>query len=197
MSNKQIPSSRTAAKSKLNLASELYALGSKTTGTRSDDAKSGKNPSDRNKRDSVTSGTSGLPVPKKAKLGITTLPSSSSRSSSEGPGSSSASLEYWEQTIIECEPVDLVQSVLTAIDQQDSDTIIGLTCGAIKLYSSGRNKPDNMLCMQLLYLSKLRPHIFCNETVTQALVSVLKRDSQNAFKGKNNPSVHVLSKYLI
>lgn len=195
MSNKPISSSRTAAKSKLNLASELYALGSKASSSRSsDETKGGKSSSDR-KRDSGGTSASTIPASKKAKLALTGLSGASSRSSSEGPASAGASLEYWEQTVIECEPVDLVDSVLTAIDQQDSDTIIGLICGAIKLYASPRNKSDLLLQMELLYLSKLRPHIFCNETVTQALISVLKRDTQNSFKGKNNPSLHVLSKF--
>uniref|UniRef100_A0A336KFD9 CSON009829 protein n=1 Tax=Culicoides sonorensis TaxID=179676 RepID=A0A336KFD9_CULSO len=195
MSNKPIPSSRTAAKSKLNLASELYALGSKAGSSRSsDEQKSGKTSSDR-KRESGGSSSSALPASKKAKLSLPGLSGASSRSSSEGP--SSASIEYWEQTVIECEPVDLVSSVLTAIDQQDSDTIIGLICGAIKFYANPRTKTDNLLYMDLVYLSKLRPHIFCNETVTQALVSVLKRDTQNAFKGKNNPSSHVLTCNLL
>lgn len=193
MSNKPI-SSRTAAKSKLNIASELYALGSKAGSSRSsDETKAGKSSSER-KRESGGSSSSTLPASKKAKLSLTGLGGgASSRSSSEGPASAGTSLEYWEQTVIECEPVDLVDSVLTAIDQQDSDTIIGLICGAIKLYASPRTKSDLLLQMELLYLSKLRPHIFCNETVTQALVSVLKRDTQNSFKGKNNPSLHVLS----
>lgn len=193
MSNKPI-SSRTAAKSKLNIASELYALGSKAGSSRSsDETKAGKSSSER-KRESGGSSSSTLPASKKTKLSLTGLSGgASSRSSSEGPASAGTSLEYWEQTVIECEPVDLVDSVLTAIDQQDSDTIIGLICGAIKLYASPRTKSDLLLQMELLYLSKLRPHIFCNETVTQALVSVLKRDTQNSFKGKNNPSLHVLS----
>lgn len=192
MSNKPISSSR--AKSKLNIASELYALGSKAGSSRSsDETKGGKSSSDR-KRESGGS-TSALPASKKSKLSLAGLTSAtSSRSSSEGPAGTS--LEYWEQTVIECEPVDLVDSVLTAIDQQDSDTIIGLICGAIKLYASPRAKSDVLLQMQLIYLSKLRPHIFCNEIVTQALVSVLKRDTQNSFKGKNNPSLHVLSEFF-
>jgi integrator complex subunit 1 len=106
-------------------------------------------------------------------------------------------LEQWEQVAMECEPVDLVASILAAIDQQDSDTVVGLVCGAIKFVTSSRVKSDSILTLSLLYLARIRPHIFCNETIRSALESILKRDSAHSFKGRNNPTVHILAANLL
>ncbi|GAB0098046.1 Integrator complex subunit 1 [Sergentomyia squamirostris] len=84
-------------------------------------------------------------------------------------------MDLWEQSAIDCEPVELVASVFAAIDLQDSDTLIGLLCGGIKLMTSARHQQDHILLLSLLYLSKLRPNLFANEIVTSALVGVLKQ----------------------
>lgn len=191
--NKPPTMSSRSAKGKITMphhGSELFALGSKSS---SSETKNTNKPSPaERKRDSSSSSSSSMQTAKKAKL-ASPLPGNSTRSDR----TPSATLEYWEQQVIECEPQELVSSVLTATDQQDSDTIIGLICGAIKSYVNARTKPDIMLTLQLFYLAKLRPHIFCNEVVTQALVSVLKSGSQNSFKAKNNPSGHVITCNLL
>ncbi|XP_058124084.1 integrator complex subunit 1 [Anopheles ziemanni] len=206
---------------------ELYALGSKSSvgGSRGDDGKSrivvgsvGGVVSERKREASgsmALGGAGGPATTKKIKLtsgasssvvggvtsGLGTIASlvGTSKSSSGGDSSSSSSvLEYWEQCAMECESVDLAATVLAAIEQQDSDSVVGYICGAIKLLISPKSKSESVLSLSLLYLARLRPHLFCNETITSALVAVLKRDgSGNAFKGRNNPTMHILACNLL
>ncbi|XP_053675134.1 integrator complex subunit 1 [Anopheles nili] len=201
---------------------ELYALGSKSSvgGSRGDDGKSrvvvgGVSDRKREASASMTLGSAGGPVAaKKIKLSSGTSASlvgasssglgsisglGTSKSSSGGDSSSSSSiLEYWEQCAMECESVDLAATVLSAIEQQDSDSVVGYICGAIKLLISPKSKSESVLSLSLLYLARLRPHLFCNETITSALIAVLKRDgSGNAFKGRNNPTMHILACNLL
>lgn len=194
-------------------ASELFALGSKSSSNRDDaknkvmsSSKSSSTASDR-KRESSTVPISSVPA-KKAKLSSSIGGSGSSSSRSGGDsaigvgGTSSANasatiLDYWEQVAMDCETVDLVCAVLAAIDQQDSDKVVGLVCGAIKALISPRSKPESMLSLSLLYLAKIRPHLFCNETISSALVSILKRDTSHTFKGRNNPTTHILAANLL
>lgn len=186
--------------------SEIFALGSKpsASSTSRDDVKSkvmssstsGKSSSLPDRKREATSAlpSSAAKKPKLPNLGGTSSTHSSTRSS-DAP-SSSTTQEYWEQVAIECDASDLVQSVLTAIDRQDSDQVVGLLCGAIKALTA-RSKPESVLSLSLLYLAKVRSSMFCNETVTAALLSILRRDSQHAFKGRNNPSTHILAANLL
>lgn len=74
--------------------------------------------------------------------------------------------------------------------------VVALLCGAIKALAQ-RSKLESVLSLSLLYLAKLRPSLFCNEIVTAALTSILRRDSQHTFKGRNNPSTHILAANLL
>lgn len=152
------------------------------------------------KRDAPTPPSS--TVAKKPKIGLsgssqtTSTSQSHSHSHSSHSGSSSTShLEYWEQVARECDPADLVQKVLAAIDMQDSDNVVAYICGAIKALTQRRG--EHILSLSLLYLAKLRPTLFCNETVTSALMSILKRDTQHTFKSRNNPTTHILAANLL
>lgn len=135
---------------------------------------------------------SGLPGASQSSAASSTSSSSSHSRPFDG---SSSHMEYWEQVARECEPADLVHSVLAAIDMQDSDTVVALICGAIK--SLIQRRTESILSLSLVYLAKLRPTLFCNETVTSALMSILKRDTQHTFKNRNNPSMHILAANLL
>lgn len=190
------PGSSRSGKSKPGVphhGSELFALGSKSSSR--DDAKINKvvisnTKSTDRKRDASTSLTS--VTVKKPKI-ATTGPSSRLVEGS----SSSSTLEYWEQVAVDCEIVDLIPSVLSAIEQQNSDTVIALVCGAIRTLVASRSKPDSMLFLTLLYLAKIRPQLFFNEVVTTALISILKRDTGHAFKGRTNPTLQILAANLL
>lgn len=184
--------------------SEIFALGSKSSSSSSsrDDMKNkvmsssstSKSGQDR-KRDAPT--PPGSMPPKKPKLTVLAGNSQASRSVEGGSsgGSSSSHNEYWEQIARESEPSDLVHSVLSAIEKQDSDTVVALLCGAVKTLT--QRKPDSILTYSLMYLAKLRPVLFCNETITSALISILKRDPQHTLKSRNNPSTHILAANLL
>ncbi|XP_050664599.1 integrator complex subunit 1 [Leptidea sinapis] len=96
-------------------------------------------------------------------------------------------------TSLEIDPVDLVPNVLQALDTHNSDKLLGLLTGSIRLLKSQRSKPDPILCMSMLYLTKIRPNMFAHETVTQTLCTLLKREQGVAFKSKGNPLVFVLA----
>lgn len=140
--------------------------------------------------------------PKLPNLGVSSSMHSASFSTVARPtsdassSSTSQNLEYWEQVAQECDPLDLVQSVLTSIDRQDSEQVVALLCGAIKTLAS-RPKIETPHSLSLLYLAKLRPSLFCNEVVTTALLSILRRDSQPSFKVRSNPSTHILAANLL
>lgn len=95
--------------------------------------------------------------------------------------------------------MDLISAVLTATEQQDSDKIVSLVCSAIKSLSSSKSKNDQVLVMSLLYLGKIRPHIFCNDNITAALLSLLKTDPQHSVRHttKNNTTVFVMAANLL
>lgn len=129
---------------------------------------------------------------------------SSSLHSASGSGSNTlanaTSPESWEDAInTECENVDLIAAVIHASDQQNSDRIVSLVCAAIKNLSSQKSKNDTVLILSLLYLAKIRPHIFENDKILAAIISLLKTDSQHNVRHsmKSNTSVFVMAANLL
>jgi integrator complex subunit 1 len=162
-------------KSKMQHSSDLFALGG-----------GNKNPA--GKRD----GTSQLPsTSKKARITPSTISSS---------GAPSSSSENWEDAInTECENIDLISSVLQATDQQDSDKIVSLVCSALKSLSNPKSKNDSVLITSLLYLAKIRPHIFANDNIVAAILSLLKTDSSHSVRHamKSNTTVFAMAANLL
>ena len=103
----------------------------------------------------------------------------------------------WEVVAIDCDPADLVPMVLEANDADDAEKLIGLVCGAIKTVKNTKWKPDQVVCMGLLYLVKIRPSIFSHHCIFHGLVSLLKREQAHTFKNKGNPVVPVLAANLL
>ncbi|KAH9642292.1 hypothetical protein HF086_009656 [Spodoptera exigua] len=177
MDRGKMPSAGRGAKSKApQHPQDIFALGSKSTVVVSRD------PEKRNIHKPSTSGVerkrepSGFgsqPPSKRARIG----------SPAEAVGGTS----------LEVDPVDLVPNVLQALDTHNSDKLLGLLTGSIRLLKSQRSKPDPILCMGLLYLTKIRPNMFAHETVTQSLCTLLKREQGAAFKNKGNPLVYILA----
>ncbi|CAG5004493.1 unnamed protein product [Parnassius apollo] len=155
---------------------DIFALGSKSTVVVSRDAEKRnihKPSSSGVERKRETSGFGSQPPSKKSRIG----------SPAETVGGTS----------LDVEPVDLVPNVLQALDTHNSDKLLGLLTGSIRLLKSQRSKPDIILCMSMLYLTKIRPNMFAHETVTQSLCTLLKREQGAAFKNKGNPLVFVLA----
>ncbi|XP_041969387.1 integrator complex subunit 1 [Aricia agestis] len=156
---------------------DIFALGSKSTVVVSRDSE---------KRNIHKPSTSGVGERKRETSSFGTQPPSK-RARIGSPA------EAISGTSLEIDPVDLVPNVLQALDTHNSDKLLGLLTGSIRLLKSQRSKPDPILCMSLLYLTKIRPNMFAHETVTQTLCTLLKREQGTAFKSKGNPLVFVLA----
>ncbi|XP_063831624.1 integrator complex subunit 1-like [Ostrinia nubilalis] len=155
---------------------DIFALGSKSTVVvnRDSEKRNIHKPSTSGvERKRETAGFGSQPPSKRARIG----------SPAEAVGGTS----------LEVDPVDLVPNVLQALDTHNSDKLLGLLTGSIRLLKSQRSKPDPILCMSMLYLTKIRPNMFAHETVTQSLCTLLKREQGAAFKSKGNPLVFVLA----
>lgn len=164
-------------KSKMQHSSDLILLGNKNAGG--------------NKRESSSAQIP--PASKKTRIAPSSIHSAST-------SSSTAASENWEDAInTECENVDLISSVLEATEKQDSDKIVSLVCSAIKSLSPPKAKNDSVLVSSLLYLAKIRPHIFANENISAATLSLLKTDSQHSVRHtmKNNTTVFVMAANLL
>lgn len=163
-------------KPKIQHSSDFFALGKNDNRKRSSEA-------------------STPPTSKKTRIVPSTFLASGSGTATSSPS------ENWEDAIgTECEnSVDLISSVLQATDQQDSDKIVSLVCSAIKSLSSPKSKNDPVLVMSLLYLGKIRPHIFPNDNVTAALLSLLKADPQHQVRHttKNKITVFAMAANLL
>ncbi|PZC76809.1 hypothetical protein B5X24_HaOG204126 [Helicoverpa armigera] len=177
MERGKMPSAGRGAKSKApQHPQDIFALGSKSTVVVSRDPEKRnihKPSSSGVERKRETSGFGSQPPSKRARIG----------SPAEAVGGTS----------LEVDPVDLVPNVLQALDTHNSDKLLGLLTGSIRLLKSQRSKPDPILCMSLLYLTKIRPNMFAHETVTQSLCTLLKREQGAAFKNKGNPLVYILA----
>jgi integrator complex subunit 1 len=147
----------------------------------------GKN--DNRKRDSGGSSTS-APIASTSKK-----PRTATSSGKETTPSS------WEDAInTECEnSVDLISAVLQATEKQDVDKIVSLVCSALKSLSNAKVKNDPILVMSLLYLGKIRPAIFANDNITNALISLLKTDPQHSVRHtpKHNNTIFVMAANLL
>lgn len=74
--------------------------------------------------------------------------------------------------------------------------MVALLCGAIKAFAH-RSKLESVLSLSMLYLAKVRPSLFCNEVVTAALTSVLRRETHPSFKQRTNSAAQVLAANLL
>lgn len=95
--------------------------------------------------------------------------------------------------------LNYVWNLIKFTDQQDSDKIVSLVCGAIKNLASSKSKNDSILIMSLLYLAKIRPHIFGNDNISAAILSLLKTDSQHTVRHpvKNNTTIFAMAANLL
>lgn len=177
---------------------DLFALGTKSS---SETKRSGvvhNKPStshpltgDRKREQPGSTLTSGLAPPKKPKTGVQNPPST------ERPGARPGGAESWEMVAMECDPMELVPSVLEASDLDEADRVVGLICGALRVLRSQRWKPDMLLYTNLCYLAKVRPSLLASDCVVHALSSLLRRDATHSFKSKGNPVVPVLAANLL
>ena len=66
----------------------------------------------------------------------------------------------------------------------------GLILGAVKMLKSQRAKPDPVLYLSLMHLSKSRDYLFQTKDIIDAFCSLLRRDVKEAYKSKSmSPSM--------
>ncbi|KAL1458544.1 hypothetical protein WDU94_008682 [Cyamophila willieti] len=101
--------------------------------------------------------------------------------------------DYWDSLAIDVDPVDLVPTVVDANNHDNSDKVIGILCGALKLLKVQRPRPDSILWMSLMHLVYVHPYLFTHDCITQGLCSLLKKD---AYKNKNASSTILAANLL-
>uniref|UniRef100_A0A8D8YUP5 Integrator complex subunit 1 n=3 Tax=Cacopsylla melanoneura TaxID=428564 RepID=A0A8D8YUP5_9HEMI len=175
--------------------SDIFALGAKTGRNESGDPK-------RNVPNMLGSKHSG-PVPtsklgtlgdRKRDLARIEPSTSSSVMPIKKPKISSPTIgDYWDSLAIDVDPVDLVPTVIDANNHDNSDKVIGILCGALKLLKAQQPRPDSILWMSLMHLATLHPYLFTHDCITQGLCSLLKKD---AYKNKTASSTVLAANLL-
>ncbi|KAH9505267.1 Integrator complex subunit 1 [Bulinus truncatus] len=145
------------------------------------------------KKESPSGPTSSGSLAKKPKFSAP-LFGSLSRPHGDVPSTlSSGSLQQYDEIAITVEPPELVHAILMAEEEMNDERAEGLLCGAVKHLRRDRSKPDQIIYLTLMYLSKCRPALFCTEMVMEAFCGLLKRELALTFKAKGNPLVSVLA----
>lgn len=94
------------------------------------------------------------------------------------------------------DPNDLIPFIEAGEEYGDSAEMY--LCGTVKSLRSQRTKPDNLLCFSLMYLVKVKPHLFSrSDMVVEAFCSLLKRDHSMTYKSKGNAAVSVLAANIL
>ncbi|BFZ03172.1 hypothetical protein BsWGS_06208 [Bradybaena similaris] len=106
---------------------------------------------------------------------------------------SSSSIQHYDEIAITVEPTELLPAILAAEDDIDDERAEALLCGAVKHLRTNRSKPDQIIYLTLMHLSKSKPSLFCSDIVTVAFCGLLKRELALTFKAKGNPLVSVLA----
>ncbi|CAG5115061.1 unnamed protein product, partial [Candidula unifasciata] len=88
---------------------------------------------------------------------------------------------------------EIAITVLAADDDMNDERAEALLCGAVKHLRTNRSKPDQIVYLTLMHLSKSRPSLFYSDIVTEAFCGLLKRELALTFKAKGNPLVSVLA----
>uniref|UniRef100_A0A1I8PSA0 Uncharacterized protein n=1 Tax=Stomoxys calcitrans TaxID=35570 RepID=A0A1I8PSA0_STOCA len=191
--SKQPSSSSVRAPKKVSshTGSEFFALGSK--GYR-DEAK-GKLPITKSSSSATVdrkreSSTSIMTAGKKPKLATAVR-------SGEGVSIAAPSNELWEQMGTDCDSVDIVETIQTAAEQHDTETLVRLICGSIKnlISSYAKSKPDMIAMLSIMYLAKVHPDYFSNDIITSGLLHILRRDFN--LKMRQSSYSHVLACNLL
>ena len=99
----------------------------------------------------------------------------------------------WENSAIECDTSELVRLIDDAENINATDRIEGYILGSVKSLKTQRAKPDPVLYLSLMYLSKSRDYLFQTKDILDAFCSLLRRDVKEAYKAKGNALVSVLA----
>ena len=75
--------------------------------------------------------------------------------------------------LISVEPAEFLHSVLAAEDDQNEERAEALLCGAAKTLRGTRAKPDSVLYLSLMHLSKAKPNLFSSDIVIEVCIIIL------------------------
>ncbi|XP_060659679.1 integrator complex subunit 1 [Drosophila nasuta] len=200
MDRNKMNASNRGQKKALMGGEQLYALGTKAV---RDDAKSkilpikgmpGSSNSNDRKREAPTALTSHASKRFRGNIkdGTTDMTPTTSTSGV-------AQYEVWEQVAVDCDLATVLESIYTAIEQNDNEAVVRFICGIIRQATStslsSRPKVDNIAYLTLLYLAKVHPNYFNNDVVTYALLSFLRRESN--VKMRYNVNLHIILTNLL
>ncbi|KAL3877747.1 hypothetical protein ACJMK2_035409 [Sinanodonta woodiana] len=99
----------------------------------------------------------------------------------------------FEESAIEVDPIDILEELSAAEDDENDERVEGIICGTVKLLRNSRCKPDHVVFLSLMYLAKAKPAVFNTELVIEAMCSLLKRDLSLNFKAKGNALTSVMA----
>ncbi|GFS13999.1 integrator complex subunit 1 [Elysia marginata] len=176
---------------------DFIALGKQSKPSESDVKRPGS-PQAIRKKDSSGTVLSSASAAKKPRLGGS-LFGSLGKPHGEGASASfsGAGLHLYDDIAITVDPAEFLHTLLNAEDDQNDEKIEALLCGAAKSLRSTRSKPDSVLYLSLMHLTKSKANLFSSDVVIEAFCSLLKRDIALSFKAKGNPLVSVLSCNLL
>ncbi|XP_073832821.1 integrator complex subunit 1 [Musca autumnalis] len=203
MDRNKVPlsSSRAPKKVSSHAGSEFFALGSKgysrdESKTKLPISKASTSSGVERKRDSAGTSSS-LLAAKKPKLSSSVRSSDGSGGSGVSGGIVAPSNELWEQMATDCDSVDIIETIQTAAEQHDNETLVRLICGCIKniISSYAKSKPDMIAMLSIMYLAKVHPDYFSNDIITSGLLHILRRDFN--LKMRQSSYSHVLACNLL
>lgn len=176
---------------------DFIALGKQSKPTETDVKRPGS-PQVIRKKDSPGTVLSSASAAKKPRLGGS-LFGSLGKPHGDGAGGSysGTGLQLHDDIAVTVDPAEFLNALLIADDEKNDEKIEALLCGAAKSLRSTRAKPDSVLYLSLMHLTKTRANLFSSDIVIEAFCSLLKRDIALSFKAKGNPLVSVLSCNLL
>ncbi|RUS89929.1 hypothetical protein EGW08_002281 [Elysia chlorotica] len=177
---------------------DFIALGKQSKPSEGDAKRPGSPQAIVRKKDSPGSVLSSASAAKKPKIGGS-LFGSLGKPHGDGAGTSfsGTGLRLHEDVAITVDPTEFFIAVMSAEDDQNEEKVEALLCGAAKSLRNTRAKPDSVLYLSLMHLTRARPNLFSSDIVIEAFCSLLKRDIALSFKAKGNPLVSVLSCNLL
>ncbi len=97
----------------------------------------------------------------------------------------------WEERAFVVPTNDLIGQILK-YESSSNEKIERLLCGVAKQLHNYKAKPDSILILSLIYIGKIRPHIFRSDIVVDAFSSLLKREALSMHAKMKNSQVPVM-----
>ncbi|XP_050313289.1 integrator complex subunit 1 isoform X2 [Anthonomus grandis grandis] len=111
----------------------------------------------------------------------------------------SSGIEPWEGLAVDCEIADVFDKIVQSMQTANMEKCVAYILGVIKNLRTMKTKPCKVLWSSLISVASLKPDLFSNEHILNAMVNILRRDISAGSKGghKNNSQVHQIFLNLI